>query len=482
MNSSTSPLVFPDVIIGLWQVADMERRNPRYDSQKAVAHLEAYLDAGLPFFDMADHYGSAELISGALREKRRREGKSLPILATKWVPEPGLPSREMVRAAVEKSMKRLQTDCIDLMQFHAWDYTHPGWMETMFHLDDLRKKGLIRALGVTNLDTVHLRMAVDSGIPIVSNQIAHSLLDQRAVQEMYAYCTANGIRLLAYGTVAGGFLSEKWLGKPEPVAETLETWSLMKYKRFLDLCCDWQSFQQILQELHRLSRKVDLTISQLASAFIRNQRTGNSVIIGARLGESEHIEANRALLHRDLPNELIEEVKALLKPLGSIPGDCGDEYRKPPFLTASGDLRHHLDTLPAPYVSEMQDEDRYRASSGTVWESFAGYSRAVRKGKQIFLSGTTATQGNRLVGGLSAASQMEFILDKMEGALRSMNGTIEDVVRTRVYVANARDWEAVARVHGRRFGNIRPANTLVIAGLIGEEYLVEVEMDAVAAN
>jgi enamine deaminase RidA (YjgF/YER057c/UK114 family) len=74
---------------------------------------------------------------------------------------------------------------------------------------------------------------------------------------------------------------------------------------------------------------------------------------------------------------------------------------------------------------------------------------------------------------------VHFVIDKIEGALQSLGSRLEDVVRTRVYVRDIADWEAVARVHGERFGEIQPANTLVEAGLVGDGYLVEMEVDAV---
>ena len=162
----------PPVIIGLWQIADIERKNANFNPASVVENMEAYLDAGLNFFDMADHYGSAEIIAGLLYKKRKEEGKSLPVLATKWVPKPGHNSKDIVKDAVTLALTRLQVDQLDLLQFHAWDYTDPSWIETLFYLNELRKEGYIKALGVTNMDTVHLKMAIDSNIPIVSNQIS----------------------------------------------------------------------------------------------------------------------------------------------------------------------------------------------------------------------------------------------------------------------------------------------------------------------
>lgn len=124
--------------------------------------------------------------------------------------------------------------------------------------------------------------------------------------------------------------------------------------------------------------------------------------------------------------------------------------------------------------------DRRTVSSGTHWEEMAGYARAVRVGNRILVSGTTATgPDGQVVGAGDAGAQARFILDKIEMAIQQLGGTLADVVRTRIYVRDVDDWEPVARVHGERFGSIRPANALVQAGLVGQEYLVEIEAEAV---
>jgi enamine deaminase RidA (YjgF/YER057c/UK114 family) len=122
---------------------------------------------------------------------------------------------------------------------------------------------------------------------------------------------------------------------------------------------------------------------------------------------------------------------------------------------------------------------RTSVDSGTVWEALAGYARAVRIGERILVSGTTATGPDGLVGGADPAAQAAFILDKIEAAIAQLGGSLRDVVRTRIYIRHITDWEPVARVHGQRFGAIRPANTLVQAQLVGDEYLVEIEAEAV---
>ncbi len=124
-------------------------------------------------------------------------------------------------------------------------------------------------------------------------------------------------------------------------------------------------------------------------------------------------------------------------------------------------------------------QPRASVSSDVAWEALAGYARAVRIGDRILVSGTTATGPQGAIGVGDAAAQTRCILDIIEAALRQLDATLRDVVRTRIYIRNITDWEAVARVHGERFSAIRPANTLVQARLVGEEYLVEIEAEAV---
>ena len=131
----------------------------------------------------------------------------------------------------------------------------------------------------------------------------------------------------------------------------------------------------------------------------------------------------------------------------------------------------------------MGNTRRQKISSGTDYEAIAGYSRAVRLGDTVHVSGTTATDGaSEVVGIGDSAAQTDFIIRKIERALNEAGAQLSDVVRTRVYLAPQADWEAVARVHGRYFGDIRPANTLLyVHALVGDDYLVEMEAEAIIA-
>lgn len=463
------------VLTGLWQIADMERDGGTVDLDAGAAEMQRYVDAGFTSFDMADHYGSSELIAGRFSAV----GSGQAELFTKWVPTPGRRSKEDVRAAVELALERMGQDALDLLQFHAWSYADPAWMDCIFDLQELCDEGLIRHLGLTNTDTAHLRMLLDTGVPIVSNQICYSLLDQRAAGAMTQLCVDRGVKIFAFGTLAGGFLTDRWLGVPEPEVGELETWSQMKYKRFIDEAGGWERYQALMQVLEGVATRIGVSVANVASRYILEAPAVGGVIIGARLGRSAHIDETLRLFEFEIDAESRAEIERALDALDPIPGDCGDEYRKPPFLTAAGDLSDHFEEMPAPYPREPGPGDRTRALSGTIWEDLAGFARAVRKGDRIFVSGTTATHGDRLIGGTDAGSQAHFCLDKLEGAIQSLGGSLDDVVRTRIYVATPDVAEAVSRAHGARLGHIQPANTLVQAGLIGDGYLVEMEAEAV---
>ena len=242
----------------------------------------------------------------------------------------------------------------------------------------LREEGRIAHLGVTNFDTDHLRILVGDGIELASNQVCFSLLDRRAAEDMTAFCREHGIGLLAYGTLGGGFLTDRWLGAPEPAA--VHDWSKMKYKRFIDEVGGWGVVQGILSALAEVAGKHAVSVANVATRWVLEQPAVAAVIVGARLGESEHRPDNLRLFSFGLDADDRALIDRALAATRRLPGDCGDEYRRPPFLTASGDLSHHLDSLPRVYTATPVEgrEGRLRV----IQAAFGSRSRAtaVRSG------------------------------------------------------------------------------------------------------
>ena len=328
----TDDLSICRLLNGLWQVSGA---HGRIDPTAAIRSMFDYHDAGFTTWDLADHYGPAEDFIG---EFRRQLADQQGVAAldqvqafTKWVPRPGPMTREIVENSVDISLRRMGVDCLDLLQFHWWDYADDRYLEALGHLSDLRAAGKLRHLALTNFDTEHLKVIVDNGIKIVSNQVQYSLVDLRPSQLMAPYCQANGIHLLAYGTFCGGLLSEKYLGQPEPTRLALDTASLNKYKQMIDAWGGWPLFQELLTALNSVAGKHGVSIANVATRYILAQPAVAGVIVGARLGLSHHREDNARVFDLSLDNEdeaAITAITAKGRDLLTYIGDCGDEYRR----------------------------------------------------------------------------------------------------------------------------------------------------------
>ena len=273
----------------------------RSTGQHAADALQAYVDAGFDTFDMADHYGSAELIAGRLLA-RYPAGKRRPLAFTKWCPEPGAMTAEVVRKGVQERLERLGVEKIDLLQLHWWTFDHPAWLDALHEMNRLREQGLIGELGVTNFDAAHLALALADGIPLVSNQVSFSLLDRRATGPLSDVCTKSSVKLLAYGTLCGGFLSDKWLGQAGThIDSRLEPFQIQTFHR-----CGrglGRSFQAILSAAGEIARKHAVSISNVATAWVLDHPAVGAAIIGARITESEHRADNLKVLDLQLDAE-----------------------------------------------------------------------------------------------------------------------------------------------------------------------------------
>lgn len=319
------------VLNGMWQVAG---GHGRIEHEKALAEMVAYHDSGFTSWDLADIYGPAEDFIGDFRRrlaKERGEAELARMQAfTKFVPEPGRMTKAVVEQAVEKSRRRMGAESIDLVQFHWWDYGNPAWLDALVHLSELRDAGRIRNVGLTNFDTAHMQDMADEGLKIVSNQVQYSIIDQRPQVRMQEFCRKNDSSILAYGTVCGGLLSEKYLGRPEPGNPQLDTLSLRKYKKMIDMWGGWELFQELLAALKAVADRHRASVANVACRYILDRQAVAGVIVGARLGIAEHRQDNARIFGLKLDSEdrgKIEAVTAKSQNLFELIGDCGDEYR-----------------------------------------------------------------------------------------------------------------------------------------------------------
>ncbi|HEY1945079.1 MAG TPA: aldo/keto reductase, partial [Roseiarcus sp.] len=311
------------LICGLWQVADLEKHGATLDPESAADALEGYAAAGFDTFDMADHYGSAEVIAGRVLARFRAEQRLLAF--TKWCPAPGPMTPEIVRRGVEERLDRLGVRQIDLLQFHWWRFEHPAWLDALHELARLKQEGLIKAIGVTNFDAAHLALALADGVPIVSNQVSFSLIDRRAAGPLSTVCRKTGVKLLAYGTLCGGFLSDAWLNRSEP--QSLPDWSRSKYKRFIDVAGGWPALQATLAAAAKIARKYGVSIANVATRWALDHDAVAACIIGARVTEREHRADNLKVFDFALDDQDRAALNEAFGATKTIPGDCGDEYR-----------------------------------------------------------------------------------------------------------------------------------------------------------
>lgn len=335
---ATSRLQFtPDLNIcrilnGMWQVSGAHGRiNPK----TAIETMFKYVDAGFTTWDLADHYGPAEDFIGEFRRQlvaSRGEAALSNIQAfTKWVPRPGKMTRKIVEDNIKISLRRMAVESLDLMQFHWWEYRDPNYLDALKYMAELQQEGKIKHLALTNFDTEHLQTILEHGIKIVSNQVQFSLVDRRPEAKMIPLCEQHNIKLFTYGTVCGGFLSEKYLDTIDPNAMTLETVSLRKYKNMIDAWGGWSLFQELLKVLQKIAAKHQVSIPNVAVRYILDKPAVGGVIVGARLGISEHIQDNSKVFNFTLDQEDIEQINTITQQsqdLFKYIGDCGDEYRR----------------------------------------------------------------------------------------------------------------------------------------------------------
>jgi aryl-alcohol dehydrogenase-like predicted oxidoreductase len=303
---------------GGWQLAG---GHGPIDRAAAFADMDRFVEAGMTTFDCADIYVGVEALIGEWLAQRQR---SMSVqVHTKYVPDLdrlATHSRRDVVHGIERSLARLRVERLDLVQLHWWDYSVPGYVEAAAWLDDLRREGKIRHVGLTNFDTPRVREIAASGVTVVSHQVQYSVLDRRPAPRMAALCRELGTGMLCYGALAGGFLSARYLGAEAPDGP-LENRSLVKYGLIIEEFGGWHPFQRLLSTLDSIAVRHGVSIGTVAVRWVLEQPGVAGVIVGAR--HSRHLDTTVqaggiALTPRDHAD--IAEAQR------TAPGPAGDVY------------------------------------------------------------------------------------------------------------------------------------------------------------
>jgi aryl-alcohol dehydrogenase-like predicted oxidoreductase len=303
------------LVLGCWQLS--EGHGSRVEAGERV--LEAYVDAGFRVFDGADIYTGVEATLGRFLAAH---GLGLEVrVHTKLVPDlAALPTltADDVERSVDRSLARLGTPALDLVQFHWWDTAVPGYLDALDALHDQQRQGKVRAIGLTNFDRAHLAEILDHGVPVASIQSQASLLDRRTRGAFAGLAQAHGVDLLAYGSVAGGLLSDAWLGAPQP-AGTPENRSLTKYLLIAEELGGWDALQSLLRELRAVADAHGSDVASVASAWCLAQPGVSACIVGIR--SRRHVARHVALRGLRLAPAEVARLERARSAFPEVPGE-----------------------------------------------------------------------------------------------------------------------------------------------------------------
>ena len=314
------------VIKGGWQLSAGHSLDRTIEEVNAISDTVSFIESGISTLDFGDIYvGVEELVGKALTRLTEKHGESardMVQLHTKYVPnEKALANFDIsdVSKIVDRSLSRLGVEQVDLVQFHWWKYEESGYMDAIAELFTLKNKGKIRHVGITNFDLSHTREFTEAGFKPASTQVQYSLLDRRVENGLGEYCLENGIGIIAFGTVAGGFISEKYLGKREP--DEYATRSNIKYKLIIDDFGGWELFQELLVVLDQIAKDHGSDIASISSAWSLQRPGVKAVIVGAR--NLDHLNHNL-----EIPGIVFsaEELKSIDRVLNQSTGPEGDVY------------------------------------------------------------------------------------------------------------------------------------------------------------
>lgn len=289
----------------------------------AIDVLEASAELGVTTFDCADIYTGVEELYGRFLARWKTSSNPASIqIHTKFVPDwSDLPrvDRRYVTEIIDRSLDRLGVECLDLVQYYWWRDDVPGFEDAAGWLTELRAEGKIRNVAVTNLDVSRLRRLEAGGVSPVSNQVQYSILDRRPASALAAHGERSGMRLLGFGALAGGFLTDRWLGRTAPDEHANR--SLVKYRLIIDEFGGWDAFQALLSTMARIAREQGVETSAIAVRWVLDQAAVAGVIVGGtRMGQMER---NTAAFSVELS---ATDRAALQTHIDQAPGPAGDVF------------------------------------------------------------------------------------------------------------------------------------------------------------
>ncbi len=313
------------MIVGGWQLSAGHHARA-IPTEEALERLVALADMGLDTLDCADIYtGVEELYGRFLARWRTTSGGAHPIrVHTKLVPD--LSRLAEVDAAhvadvVDRSLRRLGVDALDLVQFYWWDATVGDWLGAARALGDLVRAGKIRHLGATNLTGAEVRAMEDAaGVPVVADQVQYSVLDRRPEHALADHCARSSTRMLCYGGLAGGLLTSKWLGAPRADGPFTSR-SLTKYRLIVDAFGGWEAYQALLAELAAIGEQRGVDAAAVALRFVLDQPGVAAVIVGFSTVERMRAAARALNLRLDAADHA-----RIRRHTDGAPGPLGDVF------------------------------------------------------------------------------------------------------------------------------------------------------------
>lgn len=308
------------LIRGGWQLGPDQ-------SADALDDLAAFARAGITTFEVSDTYEGEEALLGLfLAEAPARLGEETARrikVHTRYTAPLGsnAPSRARVTASIDRSRRLLGVERLDLLQIQWWDFAAPGLPDVAGCLADLAAAGKIGRLGVANFGIAPLKKLVDSGVPIVSNQVQYSLLDRRPENGLIEYCRGARIALLTYGALVGGFLANRWHRQPDDVGPA----GPEEYRCIVDEAGGWDALQSLLAALDEVAQARGVDIATLALAWVLGRPGVTATLVGASSA------ARIPGLQRAGEMTLSQEDEALigeaLERFHSLTGDVGEYER-----------------------------------------------------------------------------------------------------------------------------------------------------------